>query len=111
MSTFKIDINYMYIKYTFLSGNNLAGLLVFKVLEVVALLVTIPLAVEALDSGLYLGRPRRTNNAFAVLLRLLALRTLCRLTGLPEVCSLVDQQHIVLLLDFHLHRFEHSKQL
>jgi hypothetical protein len=42
----------MYIKYTFLSRNNLAGLLVFKILEVVALLVTISFAVEALDYGL-----------------------------------------------------------
>jgi hypothetical protein len=46
------------------SGNNLAGLLVFKVLGAVALAVTIPFAVEALDSGLYLGRPRRTSNTF-----------------------------------------------
>jgi hypothetical protein len=59
--TCKIDINYMYIKYTFLSGNNLAGLLVFKVLGAVALPVTIPFAVQALDFGLYLGHPRRTS--------------------------------------------------
>jgi hypothetical protein len=37
----KKDINYMYIKYTFLSGNNLSGLLVFKVLEAFVLPVTI----------------------------------------------------------------------
>jgi hypothetical protein len=43
--TCKIDINYMYIKYTFVSRNNLVGLLVFKVLGAVALLVTIPFAV------------------------------------------------------------------
>jgi hypothetical protein len=90
MGTCKIDINYMYIKYTFLFGNNLAGLLVFKVLEAVALPVTIPLAVEALDSGLYLGCPRRTSNTFVIPLRHLALQTLCRLTGLLEVRSLVD---------------------
>jgi hypothetical protein len=111
MSTCKIDINYMYIKYTFLSGNNLASFLVFKVLEAVALRVTIPLAVEALDFTIYLGRPRRTSNTSAVILWLLALWTLCLLTGLLEVCSLVDQQHIMLLLDLHLHRLEHSKQL
>jgi hypothetical protein len=107
----KIDINYVYINYTFVSSNNLAGLLVFKVLGAVALPVTIPFAVEALDSRLYLGRPRRTNNTLAVLLRLLALRTLCRLTRLLRVCSLVDHQHVVLLLDFHLRSFEHGKQL
>jgi hypothetical protein len=101
----------MYTKYTFLFGNNLAGLLIFKVLEAVALLVTIPLAVEAVDSGLYLGQSRRTNNMLAILLWLLALRTICRLTGLLEVRSLVEQQHIVLFLDLHLRRLEHSKQL
>jgi hypothetical protein len=47
MGTCKIDINYMYIKYTFLFGNNLAGLPAFKVLEAAALPVTITLAVEA----------------------------------------------------------------
>jgi hypothetical protein len=110
MGTCKIDINYMYIKYTFLSGNNLSGFLVFKVLEAVALLVTVSLAVEALDPGLYLGSPRRTSNILAVPL-LPSLQTLCRLTRLLEVHSLVYHQHIVLLLDFHLRRFEHSKQL
>jgi hypothetical protein len=66
----------MYIKYTFVSGNNHAGLLVFKVLGVVALPVTIPLALEALDSRLHLGHLGRTGNALAIPLRLLALRTL-----------------------------------
>jgi hypothetical protein len=101
----------MYIKYTFLFGNNLAGLPVFKVLAVVAFPVTVSLAVEALDSGLYLGRPRRTSKMLAVLLWLPALLTLCRLTKLLEVRSLVDHQHVVLLLDLHLRRFEQSKQL
>jgi hypothetical protein len=73
----------MYIKYTFLSGNNLAGLLVFKVLEAVALPVTIPLAVEALDSGLCFGCPRRTIKTLAILLWLLALRTLAEILFLP----------------------------
>jgi hypothetical protein len=63
----------MYIKYTFVFGNNLVGLLVLKVLGAVALPVTIPFAVETLDSGLHLGRLRRTNNTLAILLRLLAL--------------------------------------
>jgi hypothetical protein len=67
----------MYIKYTFLFGNILAGLLVFKVLEAVALLVTVSLVVEALDSGLYLGRPRRTSSMTTILLWLPTLWTLC----------------------------------
>jgi hypothetical protein len=74
--TCKIDINYMYIKYTFLFGNNLAGLLVFKVLATVTLLVTVSLVKEALDSGLYLGHLRRTSKTLLVLPWLLALRTL-----------------------------------
>jgi hypothetical protein len=111
MGTCKIDINYMYIKYTFLSGNNLVGFLVFKVLEAVALPVTVSLAIEALDSGLYLGHPRRTNNTLDISLWLPALRTLRRLTRLLKVHSFVDHQHIVLLLDLHYRRFEHSKQL
>jgi hypothetical protein len=73
--------------------------------------VTTPFAVEALDSRLHLGRLRRTNNTLAILLRLLALQTLCRLTRLLEVRSLVDQEHIVFLLDFHLRSLDHSKQL
>jgi hypothetical protein len=101
----------MYIEYTFVSGNNLSGLLVLKLLRAVALPVTIPFAVEALDSGFHLGSPGRTGNVLVVPLRLFALWTLRRLTGLLEVSSLVDQQHIVLLLDFHLRSFEHSKQL
>jgi hypothetical protein len=101
----------MYIKYTFLFGNNLAGLLLFKVLEAVALPMTVSLAVEALDSRLYLGCPRRTSNTLAVPLWLPALRTLHRITELLEVHSLVDHQHIVLLLDLHIRRLEHSKQL
>jgi hypothetical protein len=80
----------MYIKYTFFFGNNLAGLLVFKVLAAVAFPVTVSLVVEALDSGLYLGYRRRTSKTLAVLLWLLALRTLCRPNGLLEVCGLVD---------------------
>jgi hypothetical protein len=88
--TCKIDINYMYMKYTFVFGNNLVSLLVFKVLGEVAFPVTTPFAVEALDSRLHLGRLRRTNNTLAILLRLLALQTLCRLTRLLEVRSLVD---------------------
>jgi hypothetical protein len=42
LGTCKININYMYIKYTFVFSNNLAGLLVLKVLGEVALLVTTP---------------------------------------------------------------------
>jgi hypothetical protein len=99
------------IKYTFFFSNNLVGFLVFKLLEEVALLVTISLAVEALDSGLYLGCPRWTSNTLVIPLWLPALLTLCQLARLLEVRSLVDHQHIVLLLDFHLRRFEHSKQL
>jgi hypothetical protein len=74
--TCKININYIYIKYTFVSSNNLAGLIVFKVLGAVELLVTIPFVVEALDSGLHLGRLGRTGSTLAVPLRLLALWTL-----------------------------------
>jgi hypothetical protein len=83
----------MYIKYTFVSDNNLAGLLAFKVLGAVALSVTIPLVVEGLDSGLHVGRLGRTGNMLVIPLRLLALWTLCQLTGLLKVRSLVDQQH------------------
>jgi hypothetical protein len=88
--TCKININYMYIKYTFVSGNNFAGLLVFKVLRAVALPMAIPLAVEALDSRHKLGHLGGTGNTLAVPLRLLALRTLRRLARLLEVRSLVD---------------------
>jgi hypothetical protein len=45
IGTCKININYIYITYTFVSGNNLAGLLIFKVFGAIALPVTIPFAV------------------------------------------------------------------
>jgi hypothetical protein len=101
----------MYITYTFVFGNNIAGLLVFKVLGAVVLPVTIPFAVEALDSGLCLRRLGRTGNILFVLLRLLALWTLCLPIGFLEICSIVDNQHFVLLLDLHFINFEHGKQL
>jgi hypothetical protein len=78
MGTCKININYMYITYTFVSCNNLVGFLVFKVLGAVAVPVTIPLVVEALDSGLYLRHLGRTSNTLVVPLRLLSLRTMIR---------------------------------
>jgi hypothetical protein len=109
--TCKININYMYITYTFVSSNNLVGLLVFKVLGALALPVTIPFVVEALDPGLCRRRLGRTGNKLAVPLRLLALRTLCLPTLFLELGSLVDHQHSMLLLDLHFGSFEHGKQL
>jgi hypothetical protein len=68
----------MYITYTFVSCNNLVGFLVFKVLGAVAVSVTIPLVVEALDSGLCLRLLGRTSNTLVVPLRLLSLQTMIR---------------------------------
>jgi hypothetical protein len=53
--TCKININYMYITYTFAFHDNPPGLLVLKVLGAVALPMTFLLAVEERDAGLCLG--------------------------------------------------------
>ena len=92
----KVNINNMYITYTFLVGNDLASLLVRQVLGAVALPVSVALAVEADHAGLgaRLGRLGRGGSSwFARLLRL-ALLPLC--AGLLEFHGLVDKQDRVL---------------
>jgi hypothetical protein len=70
LGTCKININYMYITYTFVFHGNLASLLVLKVLGEVALPVTLLLVVEARDAGLRLGHLGRGGNTLATLLGL-----------------------------------------
>ena len=68
--TRKVNINNMYITYTFLFSDNLAGLLVLQVLGIIASPVTITLAVIALNArlGTRLEPLRRCGNRFANLL-------------------------------------------
>ena len=69
--TRKVNINNMYIKYTFLFHDNLAGFLVLQVLGTVAFPVTLTLAVVAHNTSLEtkLGTLSRRGNSFATLLR------------------------------------------
>jgi hypothetical protein len=101
----------MYITYTFVFGNNLVGLLVLKVLGAVALPMTFLLAVEARDPSLSLGRHLRRDGMMLATLMRGTLWALGLPTGFLEIRSLVDHQHGVLLLDFHLSNLEHIKQL
>ena len=98
----------MYIPYTFLLSDDLASLLVFQVLGVVALPVTISLAVEAFHARLgtrfvSLG----SGNMLAILLRLPVLLSLP--ARFLKIDGLVNHQQCVLLLDVHLSSLEHHK--
>ena len=68
--TRKVNINNMYIKYTFLFHDDLAGILVLQVLGTVAFPVTVTLALEAHNArlGTSLGSLRGRGNWLAALL-------------------------------------------
>ena len=96
----------MDIKYTFV---NFAILLIRQVSRAVPLLVTSPFAVEALSLRLRskLGLLHLSSNLLAVLLEVPFL-SLCPFL---ETSGLVNHQHLMLFLDFYLHRFHHHEKL
>ena len=106
MSTSKIHINNLYIKYTFV---HFAILLIHQILGAVPLPVTRPFAVEALSLRLRsrLGLLHLSSNSLAVLLEV-PLLSLCPLL---ERSGLVNHQHLMLFLDFYLRRFQHREEL
>ena len=96
----------MYIKYTYV---HFAILLFRQSLGVVPLPVTSPFAVEALSLRLRyrLGLLHLSSNLLAVLLEV-PLLSLCPFL---ETSGLVNHQHLMLFLDFYLHRFQHREEL
>ena len=106
MSTSKVQINNMYIKYTFV---DVASLLICQVLGAIPLLVAIPLAIEALSLrfGSSLGLLHGTGNWLAVLLEVPFLS----LAFLLETGGLVDHQNLMFFLDFYLRGLKHREEL
>ena len=93
MSTSKVHINNLYIKYTFV---HFAILLIRQILGAVPLPVTSPFAVEALSLRLRsrLGLLHLSSNLLAVLLEV-PLLSLCPFL---ETSGLVNHQHLMLFL-------------
>ena len=106
MSTSKVHINNMYIKYTFV---HFAILLIRQVSMAVPLTVTISFVVEALSFrlGSSFGLLHRSGNFLAILFEVAFLS----LAIFLETSGLVNHQHLILFLDFYLHRFHHHEKL
>ena len=106
MNTSKVHINNIYIIYTFV---HFAILLIHQVFGEVSLPVTISFAVEALSFRLRssFGLLHGSGNLLAILLEVPFLS----LALLLETSRLVNHQHLMLFLDFYLHRFQHREEL
>src|SRR6266511_3676387 len=102
----KVHINNLYIKYTFV---HFVILLICQILGAVSLPVTSPFVVEALSFRLWsrLGLLPGSSNLFAILLEV----PLFSLALFLETNGLVNHQHLMLVLDFYLHSFEHCEEL
>ena len=97
----KVQINNMYIKYTF----HFAILLIRLILGAVPLPVTSPFAVEALSFRLRsrLGLLPGSSNFLAILLEV----PLLPFALFLETSGLVNHQHLMFFLDFYLRRVHH----
>mgnify|MGYP005825076175 CR=1 FL=1 len=80
-----------------------------KYVGAVPLPVTISFAVEALSFrlGSSFGLLHRSGNLLAILLEV----PFISLALLLETSGLVNHQHMMLFLDFYLHRFQHREEL
>src|SRR5215216_1941548 len=101
----KVDINNMYIKYTF----HFAILLIRHILGAVPLPVTSPFAVEALSLRLRsrLGLLHLSSNLLAFLLEI----PLLPFALFLETSDLVNHQQLMFFLDFYLCQFQHHEEL
>ena len=106
INTSKVHINNMYIKYTLV---HFAILLIHQIFGVIPLPVTISFAVEALSFRLWscFGLLHRSDNLLAILLEVPFLS----LFPFLKTSGLVNHQHLMLFLDFYLHRFHHHEKL
>ena len=101
MNTSKVHINNLYIKYTLV---HFAILLIHQIFRVFPLPVTISFAVEALSFRLRssFGLLHGSDNLLAILLEVPFL-SLCLF--FLKLVVLFNHQHLMLFLDFYLHRF------
>ena len=106
MSTSKVHINNMYIKYIFV---HFAILLIRQVFGAVPLQVTISFAVEVLSFrlGSSFGLLHGSGNLLAILLEV----PLLSFALFLETSGLVNHQHLMLFLDLYLRRFQHHEEL
>ena len=89
--------------------HHFAILLIRQIFGVVPLRVTISFAVEALSFrlGSTFGLLHGSGNVLVILLEVPFLS----LALLLETSGLVNHQHLMLFLDFYLHRFQHHEEL
>ena len=106
INTSKVHIKHLYMKYTFV---HFAILLIHQIFRAFPLPVTISFAVEALSFRLQssFGLLHRSDNLLAILHEVPFL-SLCPFL---ETSGLVNHQHLMLFLDFYLHRFHHHEKL
>ena len=106
MNTSKVHINNMYIKYTFVHFDIL---LIRQVFGVAPLPVTIPFVVESLSFRLRssFGLLHGSDNLLAILFEVPFLPFALFL----KLVVLFNHQHLVLFIDFYLHRFQHHEEL
>ena len=106
INTSKVHINNLYIKYTLVHSTIL---LIHQIFRVFPFLVTISFAVQALSFRLWFsfGLLRGSDNLLVILLEVPFL-SLCPFL---ENSDLVNHQHLMLFLDFYLHRFHHHEKL
>ena len=96
----------MYIKFTFV---HFAILLTRQIFGVVPLLVTISFAVESHSFQLRSssGLLHRSDNLLAILLEV----PFFPFALFLKLLVLFNHQHLMLFLDFYLHRFQHHEEL
>ena len=102
----KVHINNLYIKHTLVHS---AILLIHQIFRAFPLPVTISFAVEALNFRLQssFGILHGSDNLLAIILEVPFL-SLCPFL---ETSDLVNHQHLMLLHDFYLRRFQHHEEL
>src|SRR3989337_427259 len=106
MSTSKVHINNMYIKYTFV---HFAILLIRQIFGVVSFLVTISFAVE--HSFLGLGPDLGFFPGVTTCLPFFLKFPFFTLPFFLKLVVLLNHQHLMLFLDFYLRRFQHHEEL
>ena len=106
INTSKAHINNLYIKYTLV---HFAILLIHQIFRAFPLPVTISFAVEALGFRLQssFGLLHGSDNLLAILHEV----PFIFLCPSLETSGLVNYQHLILFLDFYLHRFHHHEKL
>ena len=104
INTSKAHINNLYIKYTLV---HFAILLIHQIFRAFSLPVTISFAVEALSFRLQSSFGLHGSDNQLAILHEVPFLSLCPFL---ETSGLVNHQHLMLFLDFYLHRFHHHEK-